>query len=144
MARRRWLGWLAVIALVDGPWWGYVGHPHWTRIQWIPYVSPPVRILDSLVNVALFVPFGYLACRGFEKLAAQSLRVRLAAVALGVFAVAAACEVSQTWAHGRFSSATDVANNVIGGMLGVWLEGRGSQPSPSVKGASGEPNDDER
>jgi hypothetical protein len=28
-------------------------------VQWIPFVTPPIKLVDILVNVALYLPLGY-------------------------------------------------------------------------------------
>ena len=51
--------WSAVILAVTVPWTDFVGHTHWGKVQWIPFVSPPVKPLDIAGNVLLYLPFGY-------------------------------------------------------------------------------------
>jgi glycopeptide antibiotics resistance protein len=101
---------VAIVAIVV-PWRSVQSHPHWARIGWLPFVSPPLRPFDIVANVALFAPLGAgaaLACtRGVRAAAGVALAVSL----LG--------ETVQVFAHSRFPSATDVACNVGGAILGA-------------------------
>ena len=51
--------WTAVIVAATVPWTDLVGHTHWGKVQWIPFVSPPVKLLDVVGNILLYAPFGY-------------------------------------------------------------------------------------
>src|SRR5436305_5031529 len=55
--------WVAVIASATVPWTDFVGHSHWQKVQWIPFRSPPVRALDIIGNIVLYLPLGYLFLR---------------------------------------------------------------------------------
>ena len=109
--RWRGLGFaVALILLADVPWTTIQWHPHWDRVGWIPFVSPPVRAVDIAVNVALFVPFGFYAGRANAPLAASMIAATL---------LSFACELLQVYSHGRFPSATDLTCNVIGAAIGT-------------------------
>src|SRR5262245_30351878 len=44
---RAWLIiWIALIVVVGVPWGAFEAHPHWDRMAWIPFVSPPVDFGD--------------------------------------------------------------------------------------------------
>ena len=50
-----------IIAATTMPWsMYYVGHSHWAHVEWVPF-SRTVRPDDFLLNILLFVPFGYSA-----------------------------------------------------------------------------------
>ena len=50
-----------IIAATTMPWsMYYVGHSHWAKVEWLPF-SRRVRPEDFLLNILLFVPFGYFA-----------------------------------------------------------------------------------
>ena len=49
----------ALILLLVVPWLGVHSHPHWERVRWIPFISPPIRPIDLLLNVAHYVPWGW-------------------------------------------------------------------------------------
>ena len=83
-------------------------------MQWIPFVTPPVTVVDILVNVALYLPFGYWLTRW-----AGRRRAGLAVASAGVLSLAT--EWTQLYSHSRFPSLTDVTCNIIGSLLGVWL-----------------------
>ena len=55
--------WTAVIILLVVPWASAQDHAHWTRVAWVPFVSPPVKAGDVVRNVLLYVPWGYLLTR---------------------------------------------------------------------------------
>jgi len=86
-----------------------VGHAHWGKVALIPFVSPPVRLLDVLGNLLLGVPAGLASSWGFR-------RGVLAAVLLTT-PVSLLGEWTQLYSHSRFPSATDVVCNVAGAMI---------------------------
>ena len=50
-----------IVAATTMPWSiYYVGHSHWARVEWVPF-SRRVRPVDFLLNILLFLPFGYSA-----------------------------------------------------------------------------------
>ena len=51
---------LSIVAALaaDFPWTTLQNHTHWAHVLWLPFLSPPVRIVDSVLNVLLFVPAG--------------------------------------------------------------------------------------
>jgi glycopeptide antibiotics resistance protein len=81
-------------------------HSHWYRVAWIPFVSPPVTLLDTVLNTLLFVPSGVLTGRGRRP---HSTRWFAAGVAIAI-----GCELMQVFTHGRIPSTTDVCCNLIG------------------------------
>lgn len=100
---------LALIILAAFPFGDLQGHPHWDKVAWIPFVSPPVKPLDVAANLVMGVPVG-LASSLFltpQVLVAGAL---VAPVSLGV-------EWAQLYSHGRFPSATDLVCNVAGAMF---------------------------
>ncbi len=111
---RLWplLLWTGVILLVVVPWTSYQDHTHWARVQWIPFVSFPIKLSDIVGNVLLYVPFGYLSMQvGPVPRAGR-------AVALA-FLLSFSTEYSQLYSHGRFPSTTDLTCNVFGAWLGT-------------------------
>src|ERR1700741_399609 len=55
--------WSAVIVAATVPTTDFVSHTHWQKVQWIPFVSPPVKLVDVVVNIGLYFPFGYTLAR---------------------------------------------------------------------------------
>lgn len=114
----RWI-WCAGVALALAadmlPWSNFVGHAHWQKVVWIPFTEAHVSKLDALSNILLFVPFGFLyrfPRRGeFPPDFARVLAIAAATGGTG--------EWFQVFCHNRFSSATDVVNNVAGAALGA-------------------------
>ncbi|AMY10100.1 putative integral membrane protein [Luteitalea pratensis] len=50
-----------IVAATTMPWSTYyVGHSHWAKVEWVPF-SQRVRPVDFLLNILLFLPFGYSA-----------------------------------------------------------------------------------
>ena len=115
--RREWVAVMLAVALIvvaAAPWSGFTAHAHWDRIGWIPFVSPPVKILDLLVNAILFAPLGAAVACG-----ARSRPVAKAAAAALIVAIPA--ELWQVFSHSRFPSATDVTVNVAAATLVAWV-----------------------
>src|SRR5438477_655175 len=51
----------------DLPWGDFHGHTHWANVGWIPFVSPPVRVLDIAENLLLFAPLGFFVALESDK-----------------------------------------------------------------------------
>lgn len=103
---------IAVVLTAGLPFGDFQNHPHWTKVAWIPFVSPPIKVTDCLLNIVLFIPVGYL-------LRPASSKRRLVATSMLVVVLSAACEYAQVYSHSRIPSLTDVCCNVIGGALGA-------------------------
>jgi VanZ family protein len=113
---RFWFGVsVALVLLAVVPWTDIVTHSHWGKVQWFPFMSPPVKIRDILVNVALYLPFGYSCAAALRVRRPAVVRVALLAAALSVIT-----EVTQVYSHSRFPSVQDVTCNVFGAVCGAW------------------------
>ena len=77
-------------------------------------MTPPVKLVDIVLNVALYVPFGYWFTRWVGR-----RRTGLAVASAG--ALSLLTEWTQLYSHSRFPSLTDVTCNVLGAVVGVWL-----------------------
>lgn len=111
-ARLRLWAWTIVIAAGVMPWGNWTDHAHWDKVQWIPFVSPPVRFWDVVLNVVLYLPVGYF-------IAARRGAVWHAAVYGALLSTVT--ELAQVFGHGRFPSMTDLSANVIGAWLGALI-----------------------
>ncbi len=107
--------WSAVIVAATVPWTDFVGHTHWQKVQWVPFRSPPVRVIDVIVNILLYLPLGYTLLRA----SAPRARVWHAVAVASVLSLAA--EWSQLYSHSRFPSLQDVVCNVFGAWVGARL-----------------------
>ena len=96
------------------PWSSYQNHPHWQRVAWIPFVSPPVKLGDVGVNLLMYAPWGFFAAR-----AHASRPLPIGVVVLLAATLSLLTEASQLYSHGRFPSATDVVCNVLGACAGA-------------------------
>jgi len=110
--RVRFACWVGFILLCVMPWTDLQDHAHWSRMQWVPFVSPPVRVVDVVVNTALYVPFGYWF------LEASTRRRRTWQVLAFAAALSAGTEWSQLYSHSRYPSVADLTSNVIGAWWG--------------------------
>jgi glycopeptide antibiotics resistance protein len=95
----------------------FQNHAHWTKVRWIPFVTPPVRTWDLAGNVLLYLPFGFASARLPGR--ARGTRTILLAASLSLMT-----EWGQVYSHDRFPSATDFCCNVIGAGLGALLAAR--------------------
>jgi glycopeptide antibiotics resistance protein len=111
--------WTAIILATTVPWTDLVGHTHWGKVQWIPFVTPPVKLLDVVVNLLLYCPFGY------ELIRATPPRVRGWHAAAIAGSLSLAVEWSQLYSHSRFPSTQDLLCNVSGAWVGAAWAGRG-------------------
>lgn len=141
----RWLLWVPVIlalTLLTPP--DFQAHPHWDRVEWVPFSGPYLSVRDMVGNVLLFLPLGYLYARSRRSrpgrgAAAVSLRAAGLAAALSV-----SVELAQVFSHNHFATATDVTMNVLGAALGAQLalasrrppRDGGVSPEPGAEGSS--------
>jgi glycopeptide antibiotics resistance protein len=112
--RTRLIAWTILIGVCVVPWMDLQNHTHWSKVQWIPFVTPPVKVVDIVVNVVLYLPFGYWFVRWAGR--RRSLLAVVSAASLSL-----ATEWTQLYSHSRFPSLTDVTCNVIGAIVGVWI-----------------------
>ena len=112
---------LVVVVTTTLPWsglQGLQGHSHWGNVRWIPFYLESLSlrfILDIVVNLLLFVPFGYLYVRSQVTMSsAIFLRISLLAMLLSV-----SVELIQVFSHTRLPSMTDICTNVIGATMGA-------------------------
>lgn len=103
----------ALILVAGYPWGDHVGHAHWTRVGWVPFLSGPIRPSDLAGNLLLGVPFGIFAGLGLER---SPLIAGAATLILAVFV-----EAVQVYSHSRFPSATDVVCIVTGAVAAAAL-----------------------
>jgi glycopeptide antibiotics resistance protein len=109
--RHRFAVWLIVILAIVLPWRSFQNHTHWDSVQWIPFVSPPIRVRDIVGNIALYVPFALFYRQQFRG---------SALVCIGwAFLLSLTTEASQLYSHSRFPSVQDVLMNTIGATVGV-------------------------
>jgi glycopeptide antibiotics resistance protein len=118
---------LALIVVVTTMPWStyYVGHSHWARVEWVPF-SKTFRPLDLLLNILLFVPFGYSAFATLGSEAARSMgRRNQIGIVAAAFLLSLAVELFQVYCHARLPTMTDVISNTGGALLGArWAAGR--------------------
>lgn len=110
--------WVPVVFAVSLPVVGFTRDPQWDRVHLIPFSDPEDKLRDQLVNIALFVPFGYL--HGRRRSGAGAVAAAMALAAL----VSAGAEGTQLFSVERNPSATDVAMAMAGAAAGSLLERR--------------------
>jgi glycopeptide antibiotics resistance protein len=109
---RFWPFWILVVVAASGPWFGIVREPQWDRVTWIPFTGFGDKPRDMIVNVLLYVPFGWSYVKNRSRRA--SVLGAIAAAAL----VSIAVEIPQLFYRLRDPSATDVVMAVIGAAAG--------------------------
>jgi glycopeptide antibiotics resistance protein len=72
-------------------------------------------VFDTIQNILLFAPLGYLSAAG----ANGGSRRGLLQAGLACLALSVAVETAQAWIPGRFPSCWDVLFNAAGGILGA-------------------------
>lgn len=107
--------WVGLILLIVIPWTDFQDHTHWSRVGWVPFVSRPRRLSDVVVNVLLYLPFGYWFV---QQASAPSGRIWRAIAFAAVLSVGT--EWSQLYSHSRFTSMTDLTCNLLGTWGGAW------------------------
>ena len=123
---------MLVILAATVPWTDFKGHTHWSRVQWIPFVTPPVRVTDIAINVLLYMPFGlWFAQQAGANDDRAWRRACLYALALSLMT-----EYSQLYSHSRFPAVQDTMCNVFGTLLGTGVLGRLTlrRTAPQVEG----------
>ncbi len=114
-SRRALLLSILLIFVVVYPWGTLQDHAHWNKIGWLPFVSPPVRLRDIVLNVLLFMPLG-------SSLAHRWRGPWSWLATVGTALLLSLCgELAQVYSHSRFPAATDVVTNVLGAGGGVYL-----------------------
>jgi len=124
-ARYRLAVWIVVILAVVTPWRTFQDHADWTRVRWVPFVSPPIRVRDIVGNVALYVPFGMFCARRFGPDGLVSSIFCALLLSFGT-------ETTQLFSHNRFPSFQDLLLNVIGSATGTFI-GRSAPRQPDVE-----------
>src|SRR5947207_8040231 len=120
----------------DLPWGDFHGHTHWANVGWIPFVSPPVRVLDIAENLLLFAPLGFFIALENSFEGGTSRRHPAWRAAFIALCVAFLGEWSQLYSHTRFPSATDLTCNVAGAIcaavITAWALGSWREPVSSA------------
>lgn len=115
----------ALIAAATFP-WDLQDHPHWYKVAWTPFASGVVRPHDLLLNAALYFPLGWFA-------PGWSIPRRMLAAAALALPLSAALETAQVWSHVRFPSATDVAMNLAGALVGAAWAARRARAAATAR-----------
>jgi glycopeptide antibiotics resistance protein len=120
---RAWAWWIPVVVGVSLPVIGFTTTPQWDRVHLIPFSDPEDKPRDELLNVAMFVPFGYLFAR--ERRMPRALVRAMATAAI----VSIGAETTQLFSIDRNPSATDVSMAIVGTAIGSLLGSQGTRPS---------------
>ena len=98
--------------VASGPWYGVVREPQWSRVTWIPFHGAEDKPRDMVVNVLLFVPFGW----SFAKSRPRRGATGRAVLAAGLVSIAV--EIPQLLFRLRDPSATDLVMAMCGAAAG--------------------------
>ena len=119
-SRRLWLCSIAMIIIGSTfPWTAIQPHPVWDHVQWIPFtvVTSLRRLaLDIVINVGMYMPFGYL---GVSILSSQSRLTRIVFVTIMALILSMGIEVYQFFNPYRYPTVTDIIMNVSGAIVGA-------------------------
>ena len=98
--------------VASGPWYGVVREPQWSRVTWMPFHGTEDKPRDMVVNVLLFVPFGWSLAK------TRPRRGVTARAVLAAGLVSIAVEVPQLFFRLRDPSATDLVMAMCGAAAG--------------------------
>lgn len=118
-----WVWWVPVVVGLSLPVFGFTRQPQWGRVHLVPFTDPEDKPRDELVNIAMYVPFGYLYARG------RRMPQAMLGVVLWAFVVSVGAEATQLFSIERNPSGTDVSMGVAGAALGAVLTRRGHAAS---------------
>jgi glycopeptide antibiotics resistance protein len=96
---------LILVAIL--PWRGFDPSGHWHRIGWVPFLSRPIRAIDVVGNLALFMPLG-------ASIALHARRPALVRTSAVAFTFSFIGEWSQIYSRYRYPSGADLILNVVG------------------------------
>jgi glycopeptide antibiotics resistance protein len=111
-----WAVWIVALAAVTAPWADFRAQCNWAHVGWIPFQSPLQKRADIVANVALYIPFGYVAWSDHPGLARRVMVTMSTAAALSFV-----LETSQLFSVSRYPSTTDVASDIAGAAAGALL-----------------------
>lgn len=110
-----WWWWVGLVLVLSAPWIGFTPDAQWDRLNLVPFADPKDKPKDLILNVGLFVPFG------FSFLKNQRGRRRLLATVLAAAAVSVCAEAPQLFSTLRHPSTTDVLAAMAGAFGGGWV-----------------------
>ncbi len=122
--RRLWAGWVILIIIgTTWPWNGFQTTALWWRVTWIPAgiapgVIAPALMRDMVINVLLYLPFGFW-CR-LPRARLGAWRAIFSALMLAAV-LSATTETLQLFNVTRFPSFPDFLMNVGGAFVGAVL-----------------------
>ncbi|MCI0417928.1 MAG: VanZ family protein [Acidobacteria bacterium] len=128
-----------IMGVTTLPWSDYTGHAHWNQVRWIPFSERTLVASDSVLNVVLFVPFGFFLMMSLS--GGQSSKNVFATLVLAA-SLSLAAEYFQVYCHNRVPSATDVCTNVLGAGIGIlfrWWSATSAPEPTTVSGESSSP-----
>ena len=110
--------WTLLIVALTVPWYAFQSTPRWASIRWLPLpiVGHTRNLIDIVLNVGLYVPFGYWMIRPDKTTVASVGKIVAAA-----FVLSLAAEASQIFSRSRFPSTSDLVTNTTGAWIGAML-----------------------
>jgi VanZ family protein len=102
--------WLLGWAMFSVPWSSFTSRPHVEQVNLVPFQK--ARRADQLRNFIYYVPAGAIGV---------GLGLGPVVTVAGASALSAVAETSQIFSRGRFPSATDLALNTAGALVGVGM-----------------------
>ncbi len=121
-----WVWWIPIVVGVSLPFQGFTTRAQWSRVHVVPFSDPEDKPRDTVLNIAMFIPFGYLFARRRGLPAAFAGGIAMAAI------VSIGAEATQLFSTARNPSGTDVSMAIAGAAIGCtlrWTQGKSGNRS---------------
>jgi glycopeptide antibiotics resistance protein len=107
-----WCWWTLLVWIVSFPWSGLTSQPR-RSYTLVPFTDPADKPSDVIINLLLFLPFG------FSFAGRPGLKAPVVAAGIAAAIVSTSAEAVQLFSTVRYPSATDVTCAIAGSVAGA-------------------------